>query len=595
MSEMTTEIEGWLARFEDALKRRDIPAVTALFRPDGYWRDLISFTWNITTVQGPEAIASLLERTLEATAPRDFHALGDVAEDGDVLSSRFGFTTAVGQGTGFLRLTDGRAWTLMTSLESLTGHEEAMDFRRPAGAEHGAKRNRISWAEARAQDEAELGTTRQPYVLIVGGGQCGVTLAARLRQLDVPAIVIDRHERPGGSWRSRYKSLHLHDPVHLNHLPYMEFPRTWPVFPSKDKIADWLDAYVRTMEIDYWGSTTCLSADYDDAAGVWNVEVERGGVRQTLHPSELVFAMGISGKPHQPVFPGMEKFRGVQQHSSEHAGPEEFVGKKAVVIGSNNSAHDIAAAMWEAGVDVTMVQRSPTTVVRSQTIIEIALAGLYSEEARAAGVTTEIADAINASVPYGLLAKFQKPVTDLVRELDADFYARLAKAGFRVDFGEDESGLTMKYVRRASGYYIDVGASDLVADGEIHLAHGEVRELTETAVVLEDGTELPADLVVYATGYTAMNKWIAELISPEVADRVGRVWGLGSDTEKDPGPWEGEQRNLWKPTQQEHLWIHGGNLQMARYYSRILALQLKARYEGIPTPVYALAEVHHVW
>ncbi len=91
-----------------------------------------------------------------------------------------------------------------------------------------------------------------------------------------------------------------------------------------------------------------------------------------------------------------------------------------------------------------------------------------------------------------------------------------------------------------------------------------------------------------------MNGWAAELISPDVADKVGKCWGLGSDTTKDPGPWEGEQRNMWKPTQQAALWFHGGNLHQSRHYSLYLALQLKARQAGIPTPVYGLQEVHHL-
>ena len=586
-------VEYWLDAFAELLERRDIASVPSLFRVDSYWRDIVSFTWNITTVEGIDGVIDLLTHTLEETAPHDFRAVGDVSDDDGVLSSRFTFETSVGRGTGHLRLTDGLAWTIMTSLDELIGYEESTDTRRPMGAEHGARRDRVAWSDARAAELAELGSVEQPYVLIVGGGQGGVTLAARLRQMDVPTIVIDRHDRPGGTWRSRYKSLCLHDPVHLNHLPYMEFPSNWPIFAPKDKLASWLESYVAAMEIDYWGSTNCVSASYDESAKVWNVVVDRAGERIVLRPTQLVFAMGISGNPHTPVFPGMERFTGVQQHSSDHSGPEGFEGKKAVVIGSNNSAHDIAAALWEAGVEVTMVQRSPTTVVRSETLVDVALAGLYSEQARAAGVTTEIADTILASIPYGLMAEFQKPISDLIRERDADFYARLDAAGFKLDFGHDESGLVLKYYRRASGYYIDVGASDLVADGEIRLAHGDIREITENSVVLEDGTELEADLIVYATGFRSMNEWLAELISPEVADRVGRIWGLGSDTEKDPGPWEGEERNLWKPTQQEGLWIHGGNLQMARYYSRVLALQLKARFEGIDTPVYALQPVHH--
>ena len=151
------------------------------------------------------------------------------------------------------------------------------------------------------------------------------------------------------------------------------------------------------------------------------------------------------------------------------------------------------------------------------------------------------------------------------------------------------------YLRRASGYYIDVGACDLVIDGSIKLQAGkQISHLSENAVVLADGTELPADLVVYATGYGSMNGWVADLISQEVADKVGKVWGLGSDTTKDPGPWEGEQRNMWKPTQQEALWFHGGNLHQSRHYSLYLALQLKARQEGLPVRVYDLQQVHHL-
>lgn len=169
----------------------------------------------------------------------------------------------------------------------------------------------------------------------------------------------------------------------------------------------------------------------------------------------------------------------------------------------------------------------------------------------------------------------------------------MENAGFDLDFGDDDSGLFLKYLRRGSGYYINIGASELVADGSIALAKGEVSHLTESSVVLANGTQLPADAVVYATGYGSMNGWAAKLISQEVADEVGKCWGLGSDTAKDPGPWQGELRNMWKPTKVKNLWFHGGNLHQSRHYSKYLGLQLKARFEGVPTPVYALAETHH--
>ncbi len=361
------------------------------------------------------------------------------AED-DVTSAFIEFETIAGRGVGHLRLKGDEAWTLLTALQELKGFEEAKGATRVRGA--------------------------------------------RLRQLGVPTIVVDRHDRPGDQWRKRYQSLRLHDPVWYDHLPYLPFPPNWPVFAPKDKIADWLEFYTRVMEVPYWPKTTCLSASYDEAAHRWTVDVERDGERLTLYPT----------------------------------------------LGSNNSAHDICKALYENGVDVTM------------------------------------------ALPYRIMHEFQIPLYDQMRERDKKFYDRLADAGFELDWGADGSGLFMKYLRRGSGYYIDVGACDLVADG----------------------TELPADVVVYATGYGSMNGWAADLIGQDVADKVGKVWGLGSDTPKDRGPWEGEQRNMWKPTQQENLWFHGGNLHQSRHYSLHLALQLKARYVGLATPVYGLQEVHHV-
>jgi putative flavoprotein involved in K+ transport len=590
--------ESWLHDFEEALRARDVARAAGMFAATSFWRDLISFTWNITTAENPAGVAELLEATLDRTDPTSFTVDEPPDEADGVTTAWFTFETAVGRGRGLLRLIeeDGtpKAFTFLTTLYELKGYEEPRGPARPKGAEHGANKERLTWLERREREESELGLSVQPYVLVIGGGQGGIALGARLRQLGLPALVIDKHARPGDQWRGRYKSLCLHDPVWYDHLPYLKFPENWPVFSPKDKIGDWLESYVKVMEVPYWGGTVATSASYSSEKGEWTVEVERNGKALTLRPQHVVLATGMSGKPNIPVIPGQDVFRGDQQHSSAHPGPDAYAGKKVVVIGSNNSAFDICGALWEHDADVTMVQRSSTHIVRSDTLMDIGLGALYSEEAVAAGVTTEKADLIFASLPYRIMHEFQIPLYEQMRERDADFYERLEKAGFWHDWGEDGSGLFMKYLRRGSGYYIDVGAADLVANGDVKLVHGQVERLTEDAVVLDDGTELPADLVVYATGYGSMNGWAADLISQEVADKVGKVWGLGSDTTKDPGPWEGEQRNMWKPTQQEALWFHGGNLHQSRHYSLYLALQLKARYEGIPTPVHALQEVHHL-
>ena len=589
------QVEQVLGALNEAMIAGDAAAAANLFTDDCYWRDLVTFTWNIKTLEGKEAIADMLTSQLSSVEPEAWRiADGEVAtEDGGITTAWISFETAVARGYGLIRLRDGLIWTLLTSMVELKGHEEPLGMDRPMGAKHGAGKHRPTWKEEREKETAELGYKTQPYTVIIGGGQGGIALGARLRQLGVPTIIIEKNDRPGDSWRNRYKSLCLHDPVWYDHLPYLPFPPNWPVFAPKDKLGDWLEMYTKIMELNYWTRTTCESASFDEAKKEWTVTVNRDGKKVILKPKHLIFATGMSAKANMPKLPGMDTFKGDQHHSSQHPGPDAYKGKKAVVIGSNNSAHDISAALWENDVDVTMVQRSTTHIVRSEPLMEIGIGDLYSERAVASGMTTNKADMIFASLPYAILHQFQIPVYDKIKEVDADFYAGLEKAGFQLDWGSDGSGLFMKYLRRGSGYYIDVGASQLIIDGKIKLAHGQVTEVVEDGVILDDGTKLEADVIVYATGYGSMNGWVADIVDKATADKVGKCWGLGSDTPKDPGPWEGEQRNMWKPTQQEALWFHGGNLHQSRHYSQFLSLQIKARMEGIDTPVYGLQEVHH--
>lgn len=585
----------WLAAFDAALRQGDIDGATAMFAEDSYWRDLLSFTWNLKTAEGRDQIRDMLQATLSTTQPSNWQLEGEAAEAEGVIEAWFNFETAQSRGHGLLRLKEGQAWTLLTTMVELKGFEEAKGRTRPKGVAHGPHKGRKSWLELRQDEAANLGYSEQPHVVIIGGGQAGIILGARLRKLGVPTIIVEKNARAGDSWRNRYKSLCLHDPVWYDHLPYLPFPDDWPVFAPKDKVGDWLEMYTKVMELNYWHSTTCKKAHYNEVRGEWEVVVEREGREVTLKPKELVVALGVSGYPNVPDIEGADHFLGDQFHSSKFPGAERYRGKKAVVLGSNNSAHDICAALWEEGVDTTMIQRSSTHIAPSESLMELALGGLYSEDAVANGIDCHKADLIFASVPYKIMHTFHIPVYEEMKKRDADLYARLEKAGFMLDFGADGSGLFMKYLRRGSGYYIDVGASELVANGSVHLKSGvNIERITPHGVVLTDGSELEADLIVYATGYGSMNRWLADLMSPEVADQLGKVWGLGSDTPKDPGPWEGELRNMWKPTQVPHLWVQGGNLHQNRHYSQFTALQLKARYEGLETPVYGLAPVNHL-
>lgn len=590
----TEQAADWLARFAAALAAGQADTAAALFGEDSYWRDLVSFTWNLRTEEGRGAIHEMLAARLADVQPSNFQLQGDATEAGGITEAWFTFETTVARGLGHLRLMNGLAWTFLTTMVELKGHEEKKGTRRIKGAEHGVHPGRHTWLEERQHEAATLGYTEQPEVVIIGGGQGGIGLGARLRRLGVPTIIIEKNARAGDSWRNRYKSLCLHDPVWYDHMPYLPFPDDWPVFCPKDKVGDWLESYTKLMELNYWSSTVAEKARWDEDAQRWEVRVVRDGQPVTLRPKQLVFALGVSGYANVPKIPGAETFLGQQHHSSKHPGGDAWRGKKAVVLGSNNSAHDICADLWENGADVTMVQRSSTHIAPSDSLMELALGGLYSEQAVASGIDHHKADLVFASVPYKIMHTFHIPVYEEMKRRDADLYRRLEEAGFMLDFGEDGSGLFMKYLRRGSGYYIDVGASELIANGSVHLrSRVDIARVNPTSVTLTDGSELPCDLLVYATGYGSMNNWLADLVSPEVADRVGKCWGLGSATTKDPGPWEGELRNMWKPTPVDNLWIHGGNLHQSRHYSQFLSLQLKARMEGIPTPVYKPAPSHH--
>jgi len=575
-------IQDWLVEFEAALMAQDADAATGLFAPDGIWRDLLAFTWNIVTCEGRPQISSMLTECLTHVAPHNFR----VTQMDGTDAAWIAFETATATCIGRVVVHDGRANVLFTAMEDLIGHEEARGPSRPMGLTHKADRARTTWSETRADWSARIGRDIQPHTLIIGGGQGGIALAARLKSFGVSALVVEKNPRAGDSWRNRYRSLVLHDPVWYDHMPYLPFPETWPVFCPKDKMGDWLEAYASIFELDIWTETVCTSAIRDDAAGRWVVTVQRGGEEIELAPQELVFCTGAYGPPNMPEFAGRAQFAGQLIHSSAYSEGTAHAGQRAVVIGSGSSAHDVAVDLWEAGAEVTLLQRSPSTIVRSETLLRHAFKP-YSEEALANGEDHHRADTRGAATPYALFTEGQKRLYQTIRTEDAEFYDALAAAGFALDFGEDDSGLMMKALRTASGYYIDVGASQLIIDGAIDVVAGDpVDQLVEGGIKLASGRVLEADVIIACTGYQSMNEALAPIISRAAADAVGPCWGLGSGVRGDPGPWLGELRNMWKPTAIDGMWFHGGNLALSRYYSRFVALQLKARAEGIPTPVY---------
>lgn len=571
-------LDAWLAAFASALEREDRQALASLFTEDADWRDIVAFTWDFSTAVGPEAIADRLIETNAET--RVSQILPDTTRTPTSRVRRAGeevvegfhtFETAVGHGTGIVRLreeSDGRmlAKTLLTTLQELEGFEERRGARRPHGTAYSRTFGGQNWKDLREAERAYA--DRDPEVLVVGGGQAGLTIAARLRTIGVDALVIDAHERVGDVWRKRYHSLTLHNEAWVASLPYLEFPDTWPTYIPKDKLADWFEFYAEAMELNTWTGTRLVSGGYDESADQWTVELDRDGTTVTMQPRHVVMATGsVSGIPSMPKLPGLDEFSGEVMHSSRYSSGAEFQGRKALVIGTGTSGHDVAQDLHALGSQVSIVQRSSTTVVSLEPS-GISVYALFSQ-----GLPLEDADLIAAGNSFPTLIKANQLLAQQMLKDDAELLERLHAVGFRTDIGEDHTGFHLKYNRRGGGYYINVGCSDLIADGEVGLIqHDQIERFTADGVRLRDGSVLPLDLVVLATGYSNQQEDVRRYFGDEIADAVGPIWGVDDD---------GEMRNMWRRTAQPGLWFHAGSLAACRANSKYLAVQIKAELEKI--------------
>lgn len=579
---ITETASAWVAEFDRAIAARDVAALGRLFAPDSHWRNICGIGWDFITISGgDDIVAALLARcgavgagqfelAVERHPPRHNTVAGV-----EVIEAPVKFQTENGSGLGVVRFKPGPAdgmglpvaWSLMTSIEELKGEP----YRAPQDEEdlnHDRSTTAGNWMDRRQMEQAFA--DREPDVLIVGGGHAGITSAVELRQLGIDALIVDGMKRVGDNWRLRYHSLKLHNVTSVNHLPYMPFPKTFPRYIPKDKVANWLESYVEHMELNFWTETHFENATYDAGRGRWaaTLRMADGGTRE-LHPAHIIMATSVSGTPNMPEIPTLDAFTGTVMHSSKFAGGEAWAGKRALVFGTGTSAHDIVQELHANGADVTMVQRSPTMVVNVEPSAQL-YDGSYLDESK----RTEDLDLFNSSVPMALIKANHKLITAKVRELDKPILDGLEKAGFRLEFGEDDTGWPLKYRTRGGGYYFNAGSSDLIADGKVGLIqYHDIAGFTADGIDLQDGAAKPADLIVLATGYKGPDYVVAELFSQEVADRVGKVWGVGAETQ--------EMNNMWVRTGQPGLWFTGGSFSQCRIYSKYLARQILGVERGL--------------
>lgn len=459
-----------------------------------------------------------------------------------------------------------RAVTVSTHLDALRRFPEL------GAADRDCRVAQGDWAQRRRR-ELEF-ADKDPEVLIIGGGHIGLEVAARLKHLKVSYLVVEKNARIGDNWRSRYDALTLHDPIWCNHLPYLPFPASWPAFPPASKVANWLEFYAEALDLNVWLSSEVLSVSRDEAAQKWHAVVRRAdGSERTLVVDHVVLAQGFQFK--KTAFPGQDEFEGTVLHSTEFKSAKHHLGKKVVVVGACTSAHDIASDCADHGVDVTMVQRSSTYVMSIEKGI---MASLPAEEWET--VPLEESDHARLSLPFHFQKGFAQRRAQHIQSLDRDLLAGLARTGYRLNSGIDGTGVLYLLLQRGGGYYFDAGACQKIIDGKIAVRAGaEVARLTRTGVALSDGSALPADVVVVATGLADAREPIRRLVGDAAAKRIPPVWGLNA---------EGELRGPWRELDGlPGMWLMMGNFAWGRFFSKMVALQIKAKQEGVYGPRYA--------
>ena len=575
--------EAWLQQAIDALSAVDRNAVESLFSAESYWRDVLALTWGLETTLGRERIGDALcirapaaglndlKVEISPLPPRHVVRVGT-----ETIEAFFTFSTNVGRGRGIVRLCadeseDGqyKAWTLLTALEELTGFEERTGRKRPTGESHSRDFRSPNWQDQLNQTRAYA--DRDPAVIVVGGGHAGLAIAARLGHLGVDTLVVDKEDRIGDNWRLRYHALTLHNQVQVNHMPYMPFPPGWPTYIPKDKLANWFEVYVDALELNFWTSTEFLGGSYDHSEQVWEITLGcADGSKRTMRPQHVVMATGVSGIANRPDISTLEQFAGSVVHSSEYEDGEDWSGKRAIVIGTGNSGHDIAQDLASSGADVTIVQRNPTLIVNIEPSAQLPYS-LYEE-----GPVLDDCDFITLSMPTPLARKAHTSFTRRARELDEALLDGLERIGFRLDFGEDDTGWQFKYLTRGGGYYFNVGCSDMLVAGTIRLCQfDQIDHFSPKGACLKDGETLSADLVVLATGYMPQEYLIKKLFGEKIARRVGPIWGFGDGQ---------ELRAMYARTDQPGLWFIAGSLAQCRINSKYLALQIKACEEDLLSP-----------
>src|SRR6202022_2451976 len=578
METIMTAAENWLAQFERALAQPDDGLLKTLLCADSHWRDVLALTWNIKTVSGGDAIVRELKAHVGRVQPTSFRIDPDrtaprrVTRAGtNAIEAIFTFETSEGRGNGVLRLIpDGKegntlkAWTLLTVLDEIKGHEDRLGRSRPQGKAYSRDFRGPNWLDVRKATSAYA--DHDPAVLVVGGGQAGLSTAARLTQLEVDTLIVDREQHIGDNWRNRYHAGSAQSSARESPSVHALSAHLAGLYPQRQACrlarglcwkhgAQLLDGdrirggFLQRKR----GAMVCCAPprgrhETGDAPTAY-----RHGHRSEWdsEPSRNPDAMRLPGYDS-----ALEPIRGWRCLEGQES-PRHRLGQQ----------RHIAQDLHSSGAKVTLVQRSSTLIVNVEPSAQLPYA-LYDE-----GPSLEDCDLIATSIPLPLARKSHILLTEQAKNLDKDLLDGLRRVGFKLDFGEDGTGWQFKYLTRGGGYYFNVGCSDLIVKGKIGLVQfSDIAAFVAEGARVRTGETLAADLVVLATGYKGQEHLVRKLFGNDVADRVGPIWGFGDGQ---------ELRNMFTRTAQPGLWFIAGSFAQCRIYSKYLGLQIKACELGL--------------
>jgi cation diffusion facilitator CzcD-associated flavoprotein CzcO len=309
--------------------------------------------------------------------------------------------------------------------------------------------------------------TETPDAIIVGAGPAGLACAVTMRGAGLNITVLEKADNVGSVWRRHYDRLHLHTDRKRSGLPGMGMPRTYPLYPSREQLIEYLESYALRFDIApiFNSTVSCIRRD----GAQWRAETAQG----STHAPVMVIATGIADAPYRPSWPGSEIYQGLVVHSSEYRNPAPYAGKRVLVVGFGNSGGEIALDLANAGVDVALAVRGPVQILPRDLLgfPILAWAILYRR------LPARLVDAINAPILRLAVGRIEK------------LGLRHAAKGPR-QMVEEDGRVPL----------IDIGTLDKIRDGSIKICGG-IDRLTPDGVVFADGESRKFDAIILATGF----------------------------------------------------------------------------------------------